>query len=74
MSEALSLTQIGHLIPVISLVVRGGTTCEDGSEHCAGAFLLRSQMLYPLSYERWVCSCDLRFHQAVGRAFGPESI
>jgi hypothetical protein len=53
-SEAQSLTQIGHLIPVISLVARGGTTCKNGSEHCAGALLLRSQMLYPLSYERWV--------------------
>jgi hypothetical protein len=65
-SEALSVTQIGHLIPVISLVVRGGTTCKDGSEHCAGALLLRSQMLYPLSYERWVCGCDLHFQASRG--------
>ena len=53
MSEALSVIRFEHLIPVISLVVRGGTTGRDGPEHCAGAILLRRQMLYPLSYEHW---------------------
>jgi hypothetical protein len=42
--------------------------------HGAKPDMLRSQMPYPLSYERWKMACDLRFYLNLVRTPSKNSI
>jgi hypothetical protein len=51
-----------HLIKGQTDETPGQSTWGFHIPHGAKLDMLRSQMLYPLSYERWEMACDLLFY------------
>jgi hypothetical protein len=63
-----------HLIKRWAHETPGQSTWGFHDPHAAKLDMLRSQMLYPLSYERWEMACDLRFYLNLVRTPSKNSI